>query len=106
MSGRFVGSAGLMVVLAAVVGASGFSQEPGEKFALLVGVRKYDPNELRSLPYSEADVTELAQVLKSGGYKPGNVVLMTQTAGADKFIWGLPTNDITINPNLKQNPGW
>ena len=31
---------------------------------------------------------------------------MTQPAGADKFVWGLPTNDITINPNLKQNPGW
>lgn len=27
---------------------------------------------------------------------------------ADKFVWGLPANDITVNPNLKgeQNPGW
>ncbi len=23
-----------------------------------------------------------------------------------KFIWGLPTNDIILNPNLVQNPGW
>ena len=55
----------------------------GDKYALLVGVRKYDPNELRGLPYSEPDVVELSSVLKAEGYKPGNVVLMTQTAGAD-----------------------
>ncbi len=25
----------------------------------------------------------------------------------NKFVWGLPSNDITVNPNLKpQNPGW
>ncbi len=23
-----------------------------------------------------------------------------------KFNWGLPSNDVTINPNLVQNPGW
>lgn len=27
-------------------------------------------------------------------------------AGADKFVWGIPTNDITTNPNIQQNPGW
>ncbi|HEU0226497.1 MAG TPA: RagB/SusD family nutrient uptake outer membrane protein [Arachidicoccus soli] len=32
----------------------------------------------------------------------------TVAAGADKFVWGIPANDMTINPNLKgeQNPGW
>jgi hypothetical protein len=31
----------------------------------------------------------------------------TIAADADKFVWGLPTNDVTINPNLKpQNQGW
>lgn len=24
----------------------------------------------------------------------------------DKFVWGLPKNDIATNPNLKQNQGW
>lgn len=30
------------------------------------------------------------------------------TAGDDKFVWGIPTNDLTTNPNLAdaQNPGW
>jgi formylglycine-generating enzyme required for sulfatase activity len=84
MRGGSVGWSGLAIVLAMIVVAPGFSQEPGEKYALLVGVRKYDPNELRSLPYSEADVTELAEVLKASGYKPGNVVLMTQTVGAEE----------------------
>jgi len=42
----------------------------GEKYALLVGVRRYDPNELRSLPYSEADVVALAKVLGENGIGP------------------------------------
>jgi formylglycine-generating enzyme required for sulfatase activity len=82
MRGKSAGWSGLGVVLALLVGAPALSKEPGEKYALLVGVRSYDPNELRSLPYSEADVTELAEVLRASGYKPGNVVLMTQTVGA------------------------
>lgn len=33
---------------------------------------------------------------------------LSQPAGADKFTWGIPTLDITVNPNLRgqQNPGW
>ncbi|MEO6915493.1 MAG: RagB/SusD family nutrient uptake outer membrane protein [Chitinophagaceae bacterium] len=31
---------------------------------------------------------------------------LTIAADADKFVWGLPTNDVTINTNLKQNNGW
>ncbi len=33
---------------------------------------------------------------------------LTQPAGADKFTWGIPTRDLTVNPNLRdqQNPGW
>jgi hypothetical protein len=27
-------------------------------------------------------------------------------AGADKFTWGIPTRDLTTNPNLVQNAGW
>lgn len=23
-----------------------------------------------------------------------------------KFVWGIPINDVTVNPNVKQNPGW
>lgn len=28
------------------------------------------------------------------------------SADDNKFVWGIPTNDITINRNLVQNPGW
>jgi formylglycine-generating enzyme required for sulfatase activity len=82
---RRILTAGLTGLVACGIVDSGRGQGPkaGEKYALLVGVRKYDPNELRDLPYSEADVTELAGVLKAAGYKPDNVVLMTQTAGAE-----------------------
>jgi hypothetical protein len=27
-------------------------------------------------------------------------------AGDPKFVWGIPANDITTNPNMVQNPGW
>lgn len=30
----------------------------------------------------------------------------SKTAGADKFTWGIPTQEITVNPNVVQNPGW
>ena len=50
------------------------------KYAVLVGVRDYDRNQLRSLPYPENDVQELAEVLKSSGFR--RVELLTQTAGA------------------------
>ena len=77
----------LALLLAALTVAPASAQHGtrrGEKYALLVGVRAYDPNELHDLTYSEADVTGLARVLKAGGYEPGNVVLMTQSLGATK----------------------
>src|SRR4051812_4893671 len=84
-----------------LVDVLGFYQAPcqgaGEKYALLVGVRQYDPNELRSLPYAEPDVTELAQVLKEAGYR--QVVTLSQTAGATSFRF-LPTS-ANIRTTLK-----
>jgi hypothetical protein len=79
-------SLALALVVAGLAARPGYGQQQksgGEKYALLVGVRQYDPNELRALPFSEPDVVELSGVLEAEGYKPGNVVLMTQTAGAD-----------------------
>ena len=73
-----------------------FSQPPergrGEKYALLVGVKKYDPNEFRALAYSESDVGGLSKVLLANGYRAENVVVMTQTAGAEDLRF-LPTSD-------------
>ena len=53
----------------------------GEKYALLVGVTRYVSKDLRPLPYSEHDVTDLARVLRESGYKADNVVVMSPTAG-------------------------
>ena len=87
MHARRTAAFATVLALAGLAAGVAFAHRPGrkggERYALLVGVRKYDPNELRSLPYSEADVTELAAVLKASGYKPGNVVPMTQTLGAE-----------------------
>ncbi|MFO0810466.1 MAG: caspase family protein [Gemmataceae bacterium] len=51
----------------------------GGKYALLVGVDKYDPAELRSLQYPGRDVTVLAETLTKVGYQ--NVTLMTSDRG-------------------------
>lgn len=56
--------------------------DKGGRFALLVGVRQYDPAELKNLEYAEADATALSKVLLDAGYKKENVLLMTQTQGA------------------------
>jgi WD40 repeat protein len=57
----------------------------GEKFAFLVGVRQYLATELKSLQYAEQDVRDLSKVLLASGYKPDNVVLMTQSQAAENL---------------------
>jgi uncharacterized caspase-like protein len=57
----------------------------GEKFALLVGVGEYEPTEFHNLPYAEADVADLAQVLRGSGYAEDNIVLMTTASKRARF---------------------
>src|SRR5262249_17786266 len=54
----------------------------GQKYALLIGVRKYTSTELTPLEYTENDVRVLAGVLRGAGFK--RVVLMTQKDGAEE----------------------
>jgi formylglycine-generating enzyme required for sulfatase activity len=50
----------------------------GQKYALIVGVQKYRVNQLfESLAYTENDATDLARILRNGGYE---VTLMTTAA--------------------------
>jgi TPR repeat protein/uncharacterized caspase-like protein len=71
------------VVAAGPASAADKPKPLGEKYALLVGVRQYGENELRPLQFAEADVVQLAQVLRDSGYRPENVVLLTQARGAE-----------------------
>jgi TPR repeat protein len=57
--------------------------QAGEKYALLIGVRQYEKHQLRNLQYTEADIVGLAAALQDSGYRPENVVIMTQTLGAE-----------------------
>jgi TPR repeat protein/uncharacterized caspase-like protein len=57
----------------------------GDKYALLVGVRQYENNQLRNLKYAEPDVVALAEVLRDRGYRAENLVLMTQTRATDNI---------------------
>jgi formylglycine-generating enzyme required for sulfatase activity len=71
-------------VIATVVAVRAQDTPKGNRYALLIGVKDYDPNELHGLAYTEADVSELAKTLQAGGYEPVNVLLMTQELGAKK----------------------
>lgn len=53
----------------------------GDRYALLVGVRQYDPKQLCDLEFAEADATVLASALRNVGYAPERIVLMTQAEG-------------------------
>jgi hypothetical protein len=42
---------------------------------------------------------------------PDNFILVTPASfrkfdPAKDYLWPLPLNEISLNPNLKQNPGW
>ncbi|MFM9961898.1 MAG: hypothetical protein ACKV2Q_11820 [Planctomycetaceae bacterium] len=45
----------------------------GKKYALLVGVAKYDPSQLNRLQFAEDDATEMGKVLEKLGFegRPG-----------------------------------
>src|SRR5882724_4775056 len=72
----------LLMVAAPAPSADAPRQFAGEQFALLVGVGKYLPDELRNLPYAEADVDGLGKTLLAAGYRTENVVFMTQSVAA------------------------
>ncbi len=58
----------------------------GTKYALLIGVSKYDPKQLHNLAHAEKDATALADVLVSKcGFNRNRVYLMTSTEGAKAF---------------------
>src|SRR4051794_6448439 len=95
MRSRPVRRIGLTILLAALAvppALAGRGPAKGEKYALLVGVRKYDPTELHALPFAERDATDLARVLRANGYREENDVVMTQAAAAEDLRF-LPTAD-------------
>jgi tetratricopeptide (TPR) repeat protein len=70
----------LVAVLALLVPAGAHAAGPrGEKYALLVGVRQYNGGGLRNLHWTEDDMSGLAKVLRDNGYRPENIILMTQS---------------------------
>ncbi len=75
--------AGFLVVLAAPTSRADDppktdDAKKGGRFALLVGVKQYDPTELRNLQFAEDDVTTLSK----GDEKASDGVWSTNTFGA------------------------
>ena len=46
--------------------------EMGRKYAILVGVKEYDRNQLKNLPFAENDVAEMAEILNQSGFPLAN----------------------------------
>jgi uncharacterized caspase-like protein len=75
---------GLLAAAAALAPAApAGAQQVRDRYALLVGVRQYGKDELRTLNYTENDIKELSEVLLRSGYRRENVVVMTQRTGAE-----------------------
>ncbi|MFO0811156.1 MAG: caspase family protein [Gemmataceae bacterium] len=68
-----------LVVAAAALPAA--DPPAGARHALLIGVNRYDSDDLKPLAYAEADVTDLASLLKEKGFTAGTVTLMTTAGG-------------------------
>jgi TPR repeat protein/uncharacterized caspase-like protein len=70
--------------------APSVSAAEGKRYAVLVGVQKYDHSQFKSPEYAEADVTELGSILKTAGYE---VTLLTDSTGKkDKALDPTKTN--------------
>jgi serine/threonine protein kinase len=72
----------------------------GERYALLIGVDRFDDADLRPLKYPQKDMADLAHVLVQGGYRSDAVVLMTSSAG-EKDPRRLPT-EANIRTELRR----
>ena len=73
----------MLVVPVALSGQDRDVSPAGSRYALLIGASKYDSDQLRDLPFTENDVTELAQVLRARGYRAQDVILLTEGIGAE-----------------------
>ncbi|MCE9562579.1 MAG: caspase family protein [Planctomycetes bacterium] len=68
----------LFVMIAVTMFTSSVSADEGKRYAMLVGVQKYDNAQFKPVEFAEADVTDLASVLTPAGYE---VTLLTDAAG-------------------------
>ena len=72
-----IGLALFLLTMASALAAD----DPG-RYAVLVGVSRYESPDLDLLRYPENDVVELAQVLRDSGFPASDVKLMTETNAA------------------------
>jgi formylglycine-generating enzyme required for sulfatase activity len=80
-------------------------QPRGKKYALLIGVRKYDPKTLRPLPYSENDINDLAAVLERTGYSHDDITILTESVGAGDFQLLPLGKNIRARLGIPEKPG-
>lgn len=71
----------------------------GRRYALVIGVRDYLPDQFYSLPFAERDAVEFAQVLEDAGYV---VTLMTQTRSAEPGLGSFAPYHSFIEEQLDQ----
>jgi uncharacterized caspase-like protein len=89
------------LLVVALLAAPAAAAEPGEKYAVLIGVRACpEAKALRTLPHSDDDVTDLAKVLQLNGFKKDNVIVLAETHGKEEGRF-LPRKE-NIRKELRQ----
>src|SRR4051794_27896262 len=94
-------AAAALLLLAALAAGAAFSQGErpgGRKVALLVGVNQYQKRGFPDLSFAEADVRDLADVLKAGGFEVEllageNATLAKAERGVDRLLSGRGKED-------------
>jgi formylglycine-generating enzyme required for sulfatase activity len=71
-----------LAVLAVALALAAPTVAPAAQYAFLVGVGKYATRELKELQYAESDVRALYYTLRSLGYQPNRIVVLSASAGA------------------------
>ncbi len=81
-----------------------YAQKPGSRYALLIGVKKYNPSAgLSDLKFTENDVENLREVLvKRCGYPAENVILLTTSEAVKRGKPGFEPTARNIRRALKQ----
>lgn len=73
----------LLLIGATTVGVSAQELERKSPFSLLVGVRNYDPDQLKSITTAEEDINQLRETLARAGDSQGRVVVLSNSAGGE-----------------------
>ncbi len=79
---RSIFSAAIASVVIAISTTNAVADDSGSQHALIVGIKNFDPDQLRDLPAAQQNAKQLAELLKRSGYADANVDVLSNAEGA------------------------